>query len=418
MPIKQHGRQYDLVVFGATGYTGKITAEYVTTNLPTDLKWAIAGRSREKLEKIAAELKSLNADRRQPDIEICDLDDSELSKLSKKTFILITTVGPYGSYGEHAFKACAENGTHYLDVTGEVPFSARMIKRYEKIAKASGSLMFPQIGIESAPPDLITWTLAKKIRDELSAKTGDTTVSIHKLDTAPSGGTMASVLGMFDVFSLKEYRDAVRPFALSPVPNPKASHRFSVVGALAGIRSVPHLGVQTTCVAGETDSAMVQRTWGLLSSTPSRKDEFYGPNFTFSEYMKPKNWLHGIAMHWGLMFAQLFLIIPVARKAARRFALQPGLGPDVEQTKKQNLEFRGVARPDLPDSKSKQAYCRASYTGGMYYLTAMLLAEGAETLLQDDLELPGGIYTAACMGQGYIDRLNKCGFKFETKIVG
>lgn len=417
MPTKPHGRKYDLVVFGATGYTGRFAAEYITKSLPTDLNWAIAGRSREKLEKIAAELKSLNTDRRQPDIEISDLDDSELSELAKKTFILISTVGPYGKYGEHAFKACAENGTHYLDVTGEIPFVARMIKKYEKTAKASGSLMFPQIGIESAPPDLITWTLAKHLREELSAKTKDTTVSIHKLTTAPSGGTMASVLGMFDVFSLKEFQDATRPFALSPVPNPNASRKFSIVRTLVGIQNVPHLGVQTTSLAGDTDSAIVQRTWGLLSSTPSRKDEFYGPNFTFTEFMKPKNWFHGIAMHWGLMVAGLFLIIPVARKAVRHFVIQPGQGPDVEQTKTQDLEFRGVALPDPPDSTGKQVYCRAYFTGGMYYLTAMLLAEAAETLLQDDLQLPGGIYTAACMGQRYIDRLEKSGFKFETKII-
>lgn len=80
-----------------------------------------------------------------------------------------------------AFKACAENGTHYLDVTGEVPHVARMIKKYEKVAKVNGSLMFPQIGIESAPPDLITWSLAKQIRTELSAKTGDVVLSIHRL---------------------------------------------------------------------------------------------------------------------------------------------------------------------------------------------------------------------------------------------
>ena len=178
---------------------------------------------------------------------------------------------------------------------------------------------------------------------------------------------MASVLGMFDVFSLKEFQDATRPFALSPVPNPNASRKFSIVRTLVGIHNVPHLGVQTTSLAGDTDSAIVQRTWGLLSSTPSRKDEFYGPNLTFTEFMKPKNWFHGIAMHWGLMVAGLFLIIPVARKAVRHFVIQPGQGPDVEQTKTQDLEFRGVALPDPPDSTGKQVYCRAYFTGGMYY---------------------------------------------------
>jgi hypothetical protein len=95
-------------------------------------------------------------------------------------------VGPYFQYGEFAFKACAENGTHYFDVTGEVPWVKRMIERYEKTAQESGAMMFPEIGIESAPPDLLTWSLAKTLREKLSAKTGDVNVSIHKLEYVPS----------------------------------------------------------------------------------------------------------------------------------------------------------------------------------------------------------------------------------------
>ncbi len=108
-------------------------------------------------------------------------DGDELAALTSKTFLLITTVGPYGKYGEHAFRACAENGTHYLDVTGEVPFVARMIEKYEDAAKSSGALMFPQFGIESVPPDLMTWTLATLNRRELQANTRDVTVSIHRM---------------------------------------------------------------------------------------------------------------------------------------------------------------------------------------------------------------------------------------------
>jgi len=141
----------------------------------------VAGRSQSKLEDVVAECAKLNADRAQPGIEICSLTDADLAALAKKTFILITTVGPYGKLGEHAFKACAENGTHYLDVTGEVPFVAKMLKKYQAAAQASGALMFPQIGIESAPADLVTWSLASFIRTEFSSPTADVTVSIHNL---------------------------------------------------------------------------------------------------------------------------------------------------------------------------------------------------------------------------------------------
>jgi short subunit dehydrogenase-like uncharacterized protein len=182
MPFRKHDREYDLVVFGATGYTGKFTAESITTHLPINLKWAVAGRSRDKLSQVVAKCKSLNPDRRQPETEVCNLDHHDLDALAKKAFILISTVGPFGKYGEYAFKACAENGTHYIDVTGEVPYVARMIKKYEVTAKASGAMMFPQSGIESVPSDLLTWSMASAIRSKFSAPVGDVTVSLHKLE--------------------------------------------------------------------------------------------------------------------------------------------------------------------------------------------------------------------------------------------
>ena len=101
--------------------------------------------------------------------------------MAKKTQLLITTVGPYAKYGEHAFKACAENGTHYLDVTGEIPYVAEMIKKYEKTAKESGAIMIPQIGVDSAPADLVTWTLVNMIRNRFSAPTAEAVVSIHEI---------------------------------------------------------------------------------------------------------------------------------------------------------------------------------------------------------------------------------------------
>lgn len=118
-------------------------------------------------------------------IEIANVDsDEELANLAKKTYVLITTVGPYSRYGETALKACAQTGTHYLDVTGEFPWVARMIKKYEKTAQNTGALLFPQIGVESAPPDLCTWALAKGLREELGAKTKDAIISIHTLKYA------------------------------------------------------------------------------------------------------------------------------------------------------------------------------------------------------------------------------------------
>lgn len=101
--------------------------------------------------------------------------------MAKKTKLIIATVGPYAIYGEHVFKACAENGTHYLDVTGEVPYVAEMIKKYERTAKATGAIMIPQNGVESAPADLITWSLVDMIRTKLSSPTAEVILSVHEI---------------------------------------------------------------------------------------------------------------------------------------------------------------------------------------------------------------------------------------------
>ena len=429
------------------GYTGKYTAQYITTHLPTDLKWAVAGRSQSKLEGLVAECQKLNPDRAQPGVEVCNLTDADLTALAKKTFILITTVGPYGKLGEHAFQACAENGTHYLDVTGEVPFVARMLKKHEAAAQASGALMFPQIGIESAPPDLVTWSLAAFNRATFSLPTRDVTVSLHTVKGSPSGGTLSTVFTLLDNFTLRELRSALAPFALSPAPAPTTKPpRPSLLTRLTGLVTVPSLGLLTSSLASSTDAAQVQRTWGLLATLPSRRAQAYGPNFSFREYMRPRNWLTGVAMHFGLVVFGLVVATPWLRRVLAKRVYQPGEGPEAEKAMGDEIEYRGVGKVDGGGREGQGAICRAWFRGSAYLcefffsfllfasvspvfvlneilvlltggvtVTGIFLAEAAATLLQEDVDLPGGVYTPACLGQPFIDRLGRAGFHIETK---
>lgn len=141
----------------------------------------MAGRSEEKLRHVAKECRALNPDCAVPGIEVCNLSSADLAALVKKTFILITTVGPYAKYGELAFRACAEAGTHYFDCTGEAVWTMDMIEKYEAIAKKTGACMFPQSGLESVPSDLLTYLMASHIRSELSAPTSDVVVGLQEL---------------------------------------------------------------------------------------------------------------------------------------------------------------------------------------------------------------------------------------------
>ncbi|KAF5709375.1 hypothetical protein FGLOB1_5933 [Fusarium globosum] len=417
--VKNHGRQYDIVVLGATGYTGKLTAEYISMHLATDLKWALAGRNSGKLKAVVEECQKLNPDRLPPAIEVVNLNDADLSVLAKKTCILVTTIGPYSLYGEHAYRVCAEAGTHYVDVTGEAAWVHKMIKKYEATAKQTGAILIPQAGIESAPADLITWTMAKAIRTDLGSQTRDVVVSLHKINSAPSGGTLATALSIWDVFSLQEIKEASSPYAQSPVKHKDPTRpKSSILQMIFGVRTVPNLGLQTTSVTNSTDVAVVERTWGLLSSTPSRKDEFYGPNFVWVEHMKARNWLHGILIHWLLIVGGVLLVsVAPLRNFLKKRVYQPGEGAKREDTAKDEIEYRGIAYPDSEKAAGKAALCRMWYHGGMYFLTGMLLAEIAATILEDDIELDGGSYTPACLGQGLVDRLDKSGFRTDVKII-
>ncbi|KAJ1335183.1 trans enoyl reductase [Microdochium nivale] len=425
MSFKKHDRQYDVVVFGATGFTGLMTAEHIAEKLPTNLRWAVAGRSADKLQSVVAECQKLNSDRQPPAVEVCNLNDAELLQLAKKTYILISTVGPYAKYGEHAFKACAEAGTHYFDCTGEAVWTLDMIKKYEATAKRTGACLISQGGVESAPSDILTYVLAQTIKKELSADTGDVVVSFHTLKAQASGGTLATVLNLFQSYGFQEIEESHKPYALSPIKNTTPAPRASLWSKLTGLYSAPLLGTLSTSIAGGTNAAIVFRSWGLGKSEAPLQKQFYGPNFTYREFMRPKSKLQGVLMHYGLIFGGIMLaFVPPVRELVRRFVYQPGEGPDRESAHKDYIELRGVATPDFsalggpPVGKSKQlAYVRGEYRGSMYFLTAMLLAQAALTILEDDVPMTGGVYTPASLGQGFVDRIHNEGFKIEAKIV-
>lgn len=137
----QSPKQYDLVIFGATGYTGKLTAEHINQAFPTNLKWAVAGRSQQKLEFFVQELKQQNPDRTDPGVEVAQLQKNDLTALARKTKVLINAVGPYHKYSTPVVEACAENGTHYLDFTGELPWVKQIVEKYHSIAQDTGAIV-------------------------------------------------------------------------------------------------------------------------------------------------------------------------------------------------------------------------------------------------------------------------------------
>ena len=416
--VDPSARKYEFVLLGATGYTGKLCAEHISTSLPTNLKWAVAGRSHERLSVVIEDMKSYNPNRTQPEIEVTTLSLDDLKSLAQKTRLILNTVGPYYLYSSPVIQACAENGTHYLDVTGETPWVHEMIQKYHEVAKANAAIIIPEIGFESSPSDLLTWSLTTLIRDRLSVGTKEVVASVHEVKSQPSGGTLATVTGILDHYSLSEFAKASAPWALSPLKGPKHSEVVPLAARLLGVRKVQHLGTLTTSIGAGPNVAIVQRTWGLLGGSKA-----YGPRFQYHEYMRVKNSLAGVIIHSaiGLMFVAI--IIPPIRWLIQYVAhniYAPGQGASKEMAAKESFELRAVAEADEEVSNPRKAMGKFRYDGGIYYLTGVFLAEAAMVLLRDDnvvQNLEGGLLTPAMLGQPFVDRLRNAGVTLECRIM-
>jgi len=412
-------RQYEVVVFGATGFTGKYTCDHIVSDLPTDLKWAVAGRSADKLHQLVTELQSANPDRIAPEVETCAVDKSSLKALAAKTKVFISTVGPYAFYGEPALAACAESGTHYLDVTGESPWIRDMIKKYDHVAKSNKAIIIPQIGVESAPADMLSWSVVTHARRTLSSGVAELIFSVYDMRGKPSGGTLATVMGIFDAYPLKQIAEASKPWSLSAIPSPpQASVGTPLVQRLLGVRTVRDLGTLTTSLQGGADATIVHRSWSLMDG-----GKFYGSRFRFSPYMHVRNAFTGIMVHFALVMGAIFLILPPMRWLMKSLVFQPGQGPSKEESKNDYIEYRALATVDseADPRDPKRVTGRFSWQGSLYHLTGVFLAEAAATLARDEdfkaKEIGGGLLTPATLGAPFLERLQKAGVKVDVKVM-
>ncbi|KIX04537.1 uncharacterized protein Z518_05407 [Rhinocladiella mackenziei CBS 650.93] len=425
-------RQYDLILLGATGYTGKLVAEYITSSLPTNIKWAVAGRNPSKLQSLVNELKSLNSTRSTPDIiTIASLTAPELSTLAKKTKVLLNTVGPYHLYSTPVVEACAQSGTHYLDVTGETPWVRDIIVKYEDTAKKTGAVLIPEVGVESAPSDLVAYIATRLIRKVWDCGVMDVVASVHELKSSgPSGGTIATGLGLMDHYPAQVMAQCMNdPFVLSPShlrpftkeniyprnPEPNTYMRTGLQKS-TGVWSYPRLGHLTTSVAAKPNQAIVQRSAGL---TPY----FYGFNFTYEEYMAVSSPLAGMLIHLALSLFTLFIAFPPTRAIMKMFAkYKPGTGPSKESTKGDVLELRAIAVAEQLSKTPRKAFATFRYEGSMYLLSALLLAEAAMVLLTKEEDVKNdhgsGFLTPSCLGDEYLERLGKAGVKTGVQQIG
>ena len=324
-------------------------------------------------------------------------------------------MGPYHLYSTPVVEACANNGTHYLDVTGESPWVLDMIEKYHETALKNNAIMIPEIGIESAPSDMLAWSLATLFRGKLSVGTKEIIASLHEISGLPSGGTLATVLSVFESYGLKGLARASKPWAMSPIPGPKSARPASLISRLFGVRRVRGLGILTTSIAGSTNAAIVQRSWGLIN-----RGQYYGPKFQYKEYLTVRNILVGVFMHFVFTFSAMALFLWPFRWLVRKLVYPPGEGASAEKSKKDVYEWRAIATADEASPDPRRAFGRCRYEGPGYYYTSLLLAEAAMVILRGERtmeRLGGGILTPATLGQPFVDRLQRAGVVLETELL-
>ena len=405
-------RQYEIVIFGATGYTGVYCAEHIVKHLPTDLKWALAGRSGSKLEKLVADISKLNPDRAQPGIELCSLSPKDLDALAQKTTCLVSTVGPYHLYGTPVVEACTMNGTHYLDCTGETPWVKQTIEKYHDAAKQNKAVVIPECGVESAPSDLLAYSLATYIRTSFSAPTKSVTACLHDMNAGLSGGTALTILTVLDTFSISEIMSAMKPYSLASKKPAAASPSPPLLTRLFGVRKIPELGTLTTAVAGTANALIVQRTWSLMDD-----GDFYGQTFSYEELMRVSSTIKGVAAHLAINIMPIFLLISPLMWLLKKVIPAPGQGPSLESTRKNFVEMRALGVSD--SSPGRKALAKFRFEGSMYDLTARLVVEGALTLARGNTAslLGGGCLTPAMLGQEYVERMARAGMEIVVQEV-
>ena len=312
-------RDLDVVLFGASGFVGKLTAEYLARAAPDAARIGLAGRSREKLQRVREGLGARAAD--WPLI-VADSDDgAALAELAARTTAVATTVGPYRRYGVALVEACAADGTHYADLTGETLFMRETIERFDAPAQASGARIVHNCGFDSIPSDIGVLVL-----HEAAGELTDTTLVVRRVRGGVSGGTLASLKGTVD--DIKKDRSLMRvladPYALSP--DRDTEPQLGKEADLRGAEYSDHLDTWFgPFVMAPVNTRVVRRSNAL-------QDWIYGRRFRYREVMDFGSGVTGRvkALGAGGGIAALIggLALPPSRFVLDRVLPGPGAGPE------------------------------------------------------------------------------------------
>jgi short subunit dehydrogenase-like uncharacterized protein len=403
-------RELDVVVFGATGFVGRLVAEYLAGHGGESVRVGLAGRSQEKLEQVRADLGAPAAD--LPLVVADSSDAASLAAMARRTKVVATTVGPYHPSGIGLVEACIDAGTDYADLTGEVLFVHESMERHER-AVQGGARIVHSCGFDSIPSDMGVYLLHRTAADDGAGELGETTFVVTGLKGGVSGGTVASLKGMVD--EARESRDARRllmdPYAL--MPNRDDAPKGDDEGDLRGVKRDAELGQWIGPFVMATYNTRIVRRSNAL------QDWAYGHGFRYREVTGLGDGLtapvKGAVLAGGLGGLTAGLALPPTRKVLDHLLPDPGEGPS-EKTRREGF-FRVEIHTRTSGGARYVANVAAQGDPG-YGATAMLMGEAARCLALDDARLPmaGGVLTpAAAMGDALVARLREGGMTLEVE---
>ncbi|GAB7003372.1 saccharopine dehydrogenase NADP-binding domain-containing protein [Nocardioides sp. AN3] len=405
-----HDRELDIVLLGATGFTGRLTASYLAEHAPGGLRWGIAGRSVERLRAVRDTVGAAYAgstrgsdsagstrgsDSAEVPLLVADVGDpTSLAALAQRTRVLVTTVGPYLEHGESVVRACADAGTDYVDLTGEPEFVDRMYLAHHATAVRTGARLVHAAGFDSVPHDLGVLHLVRELERSGPITEPLAVRGVVRAGATPSGGTLASALGQ-----LARARQVAEAARARRAVEPRTGGRSSraVKGRPGRDRELGYWLLPLPTI----DPLIVARSGAALPS--------YGPRFTYSHFAGTRTLryaLGGAAAVGGLALAAQ--VGPLRDALGRR--LPQGEGPSERRRASSWFTVDLVG-----ETGGRRVHTRVSGGDPGYTETAKMLAESALSLAFDDNPTSSGQVTPAqAMGDRLLARLQETGLRFET----
>ena len=408
--------KYDLVLFGATGFTGRLVAEYLTKEYGVSNKkfvWAIAGREKKKLDNLKTYLSKFDSNAKiLPSLIADSFDRESLDNISSVSRLIISTVGPYLKYGKLLVESCVVNGTDYCDLTGEVPFIRDSIDTFDSLAKTNNCKIIHSCGFDSVPSDIGVLFLQQKAESKFGKPCDQIKFYARGMKGGPSGGTIESMINISSYINSRPELSGLlgNPYALNPdgqlLDGPDGS----------SLRSVEwdekmNFWICPFIMSG-INTRIVRRSNALMSYS-------YGKDFKYSEVYSFNKGLFGLMKSVSMLIGMASLKIAISFKSTlwllrKLFLPVPGEGPS---KKKRDEGYFKVLLVGYSDEKKISCIVTGDRDPG-YAGTAKMISESALSLILEGESTPdvSGVLTPASgIGDVVVDRLSDKGIVFKIE---